>query len=501
MRQVKIKEIFTKINLTYLITGIIILCGIILRLKVYFYNSSFWLDECALGANILERPYLKLFSPLSIGQVAPPFFMIVCKFILDISQQVHNFEIRDMMLRLFPCICSIVSLPLFSYIVHKMFNNRYFTWFCTAMLAFNDTAINYAQEFKQYSCEMMFSIILAIAFYSTDIKTVSYKKLWLCNLLFMLSIWFSAGAFIILAAGYLILLIDMIKNKYWDKTKILILTLPMISNLFLFYFLYYRRVFKVHHEGMYNFWAVRVPSFFNFENFADLFVAKMQNLIAFPYTKYFLLFMIINIIILLTCRRQWNKYYVLIPLLLCITASFLQIYPFEQRLILYLLPFFIILYSQIILLLKNTKLTTLILIIAMIFISVKITSRKPERFIFHKEYYREIGQTLKIHNPQNKNIFYTTPQSSYYIKIKDSEFYREFLWDNFNKSKLPEKLKTAPNGDYWIECSLEKKTIDYNKKLKEFLYNDPHLKVVQIWTIPENENIYLIHFKKIKDYN
>lgn len=55
-----LKEIYSntlplikKINLTYLITGLIILCGIILRLKVYFYNQSFWLDECSLGGQYI----------------------------------------------------------------------------------------------------------------------------------------------------------------------------------------------------------------------------------------------------------------------------------------------------------------------------------------------------------------------------------------------------------------------------------------------------------------
>lgn len=502
---VKIKEkffqIIKKANLTYLITSFIILCGVILRLKVYFYNQSFWQDECALGINILERPYLKLFSPLSIIQVAPPFFMIVCKFLLDISQQVNNFEIRDMMLRLFPCICSIISLPLFSYLVHRMFNNRYFTWVCTAMLAFNAPAINYAQEFKQYSCEMMFSLLLIIAFYNIDIKAVSIKKLWANSLLFMVSVWFSSGAFVILASGYLILFIDMIKNKYWDKTKILILTLPMTANLLLFYFLYYRRVHKLHHDWMYHFWSVSQPSFFNFENFSSLFVEKIQFLIEFPYTNYIFLFFIISTIILFTCRRQRNKYIVLIPLLLCITASFLQIYPFEQRLILYILPFFIILYSQIILLLKNQKLTTFLLICAIVAISLKVTFRKTEHFIYHKGRFREIAQILKSNNPQNKNIFYTALQSGYYLNLQKNDFYNENRWQDFNQSKLPEKLKNAPIDDYWIECSLYSPKLNYNKKLKEFLYNDPNLKVVKIWTMPENDNIYVIHFKKIKDYN
>lgn len=151
---------------------------------MYFYNQSFWLDECSLGFNILHRSYFfKLFKALDLYQVAPPFFMVTCKFLLNISHQVNNFYTKDLVLRLFPCICSIVSLPLFAILVQKMFKNKYFTWISTAMLVFNPAAINYTQELKQYSCEMMFTIILLLAFLSLDIKNICYKKLALYSLL------------------------------------------------------------------------------------------------------------------------------------------------------------------------------------------------------------------------------------------------------------------------------------------------------------------------------
>ena len=63
-----------------------------------------------------------------------------------------------------------------------------------------------------------------------------------------------------------------------------------------------------------------------------------------------------------------------------------------------------------------------------------------------------------------------------------------------------EKLNNIAGGDYWIEMSHYARKYNYAPKLKEYIYNNPNLKVLNIWTAPYDENVYLIHFKKIKDY-
>lgn len=493
-----------KINLTYLITGLILLCGIILRLKVYFYNQSFWADECSLAINIVRRPFIKLFNPLDMEQVSPPFFMIISKFILLISGQSYNLETRDLILRLFPCFCSIVSLPLFSYFVYKIFNNRYILWIATSMLAFNNTAINYTQEFKQYSCEMMFALILTIAFLNLNLKNISIKKLWCNVLLFMLSMWFSSTACIIICTGFLITFFDAIKYKYLNYKKALILILPLIANVCAYYFLYFRRVNRALSEMMHDYWGRKVLSFFSLDNFHYLFVEKMQRLINFPYPKYLFIFLILSITILFFNKTSKNscKFYVILPILLAIFASFLNVYPFEQRLILFLLPFFIIIYSQAILLFKENKLVTFTLFALLCSVSINALSKETNQYIQNKNINREFSQILIKNKVPEERIFLTTDDRLFYYLCKDgrckNKFLRDSVWKNFEESKFKDVVKTLPKGDYWIECTLLYLAVDYNKKLKEFINDAPELKLIQYWRAPYEKDVYLIHFKKIK---
>ena len=504
----KILNILSKINWSVIFVCFIILCGIILRLKVYFYNSSFFGDEAALGLNIIEKNYFKLFEPLKIGQVAPPFFMVVCKFILDISQQAGNIVTRDLVLRLFPCLCSIISLPLFAYLIHKMFDNKYMLWVCTAMLAFNTTAINYAQEFKQYSCEMMFALILLIAFLHLDIKTVSNKKLGLYCTLFMLSIWFSNTACIIIFTGYLLILADAIKNKYFDKVKAAILLLPMLADILAYYFLFFRRVNRAMTQYMHDFWSHAVPSFFNINNFTELFPEKIQQLISFPYTDILFVFLFINILILFSFRdfKYRNKYVVLIPILLSITAAFLKIYPFEQRLILFLLPLLIILYCQTILLLKKSKTTTVILLIIISALSLKNIFNPADKYVLHKQYLRQFAQIINQNNPEYNNLYilFNEDPTYYYIKKENFKCLINTHYNNtyLDKQKAKQIIKSLPSADIWLLGGHYAQKHDNGSILKEYMLQDKNLKVYQIWMSPyHNKNVFLIHFKKIKDYN
>ena len=508
MHKISKEFVFEKlknINLTYLITGLIILCGIILRLKVYFYNESFWIDECSLGTNILEKSYLQLFKPLDYCQVASPFFLVVSKLLLDLSHQINNIDTRDLILRLFPCICSIASLPLFAVLVNKMFNNRYFSWISVAILAFNPTAINYAQEFKQYSCEMMFSIILLLTFVSLDIKTVSYKKLALYSLIFTIAPWFSSSAWFVMAAGFLVIIIDMIKDKYFDKAKIAILFIPLIANFLVWDLLYYKPVNKALYNYMLNYWTNKLPAFLTFDNFSKMFVDKMQNLISFPYPKYLFVFLFLNLIIFFTTKEYRNKCYTLIPILLCITASFLEHYPFEQRLILFLLPMFIIIYCQPIFIFKNTKITTISLIIILIFTSLNITTHSSKKYVMYKSSARELFKILKNENPSLTNVIRSNTRHYDYYSFKqtDNTAFCDEEINKIEKSSIPEKIQNAKTGDYWLYIVREnrKTHTTYSGPIKTMLYNDTHLKVIKAWTAPYDENIYLIHFKKIKDYN
>ena len=94
-------------NIYTVTTVCIILFGFLVRLKLFLDNPSFWFDESALGFNVTQLSYGKLFGILHLQQVAPPLFLVASKFITDI------FGISDMALRFIPFAIGSLSMVIF----------------------------------------------------------------------------------------------------------------------------------------------------------------------------------------------------------------------------------------------------------------------------------------------------------------------------------------------------------------------------------------------------
>ncbi len=74
-----------QVLLTRLFLLMVSAAGIFLRLRQYTAGRSFWADEAKIVNNILERSYLELLSkPLLYNQSAPPGFLVVEKFFVQI---------------------------------------------------------------------------------------------------------------------------------------------------------------------------------------------------------------------------------------------------------------------------------------------------------------------------------------------------------------------------------------------------------------------------------
>lgn len=472
----------------------VIITGIILRLKIYLCNQSFWMDEALLGANI-ERKYYTFFKPLINGQVAPPFFMVLSKFFLFISGQADNLQNKDFVLRFLPFLCSAFSVPVFALAAQKMFNNKYLTLFSTTVFSLNKTAISYAQEFKQYSSELLFSVLLILFFCCLDLKNISNKKLIFYSLFFALSPWFANSSLIILCTGFFILILQMIIDKYFDKIKTLILFVPMTASLILF-FIYYAAVKKAMFEYMHNYWTVSLPSFFDFSNFCELFTVKNQYLIDFPYSHFLLPFLLLSILILFCTKNYKRIILIVFPVCLSILLSFLHQYPYEQRIILFLLPSFVLLYSQIALLIKNTKTSDIISSFAVLIFSFHMLFVPMQELILHKSYTRDLALILKNENSEMKNLIAGALDFQYYMpNSKGFEF--ENIWENYDEADFENKLKQFKKGeDIWILLCAHSKTYNKNQKIKEYIFKN--YKNTKIWISPYDENIYLIKFGERK---
>ena len=112
---------------------------------------------------------------------------------------------------------------------------------------------------------------------------------------------------------------------------------------------------------------------------------------------------------------------------------------------------------------------------------------------------------MKNENPSLTNVIRSNTRHYDYYSFKqtDNTAFCDEEINKIEKSSIPEKIQNAKTGDYWLYIVREnrKTHTTYSGPIKTMLYNDTHLKVIKAWTAPYDENIYLIHFKKIKDYH
>lgn len=443
---------FKKSNIFIIGTVFIIISGIIIRTKLLLLNPSSWLDTQALALN-LTRSYGDFFKPLDYLQIAPPFFMIISKFLLSIFSPENNIEYKDFILRLFPYMCGIISLPLFSILLQKMFKNYFLTMVGSFLLCFNSYAIYYSIEFKSYQSDMMFAIILMIIFYSIDIKNISIKKLSFCSLILTISPWFSGSSWLIIFTGLVFFVIKIIKERNKEYKKIAILYIPFFLNFIIFITQYYIPVHKDLYQFMEWSWDKILHCFLNFDNFAQLIPEKLNVLIPSVMHLNFWLFWGINLLLLFLKNNKTNIYFILFPIIVIIIASFNHLYPFEKRVILFLLPFFICLYIQFIWIFvkiqKQRTISVIALIISLFFIN-NYLKQPIDNYIIYKSGIRELFYILKEKNPELKNVITNT--KIYEYQSNTTPLYEVKIPSPYMTSNFYEIINNAEAGKYYIYC-------------------------------------------------
>src|SRR5262245_65978294 len=84
----------------------LIMLGVILRLRQYLVNRSFWADEASLAFNLVTRTFSGLTQPLDYHQGAPIGFLFIEK--LAILLLGNN----EFAMRLFPLLSGIIAIYL-----------------------------------------------------------------------------------------------------------------------------------------------------------------------------------------------------------------------------------------------------------------------------------------------------------------------------------------------------------------------------------------------------
>ena len=308
----------------------IFVIGIIFRITLFFINPSYFYDESSLILNVINLSFKDLFNGLSSLQVAPPFFLLLSKLIYEIISPENDY-LRDLSFRIIPLISGIAVLPVFYFFLKKFVKNKWTILSAFFILTFNTAAINYCALAKQYSTELLVSVILLCIFYRILFEN---KHNWYDIICILLAPWFSLSSFFIIASGFILMI-----KKNWKL--LLIFSGLFLVNCVVFYFTYLKGVCSVNYKDMVDCW-VGSYGFLDIRHPLRLFIRVGE---LFAYNKAASIIMGITAvasIIIYLLRINLKKIFLLIPLGLVLIASFLHQYPIGARLILFLMPLFAI---------------------------------------------------------------------------------------------------------------------------------------------------------------
>lgn len=316
---------------------LIFLLGFFLRLKGFLINPSFWHDECALAWNVKFKTYPQLFGALDFMQMAPPFFLILTKLMTKI------FGFSDMVLRLLPFLIGCFSIPAFYLLARKILNKKLSILLAVFFFAINVNLISYSFEFKPYSFDVFFIIVCLLFFINLKITGISNKKIILWGLLLSLMPWISFVTVFILVSGVINLFFKDFKS---ELTKKILLFLPFfVSGLVYLKIFLLSNYYSNTHRELLNFWNGYFVTG-NLKHFLYLFTNNLLYFFApIKYILFLLLFLIGGLYLLYKEKSSFlNIFCISFGLLL--TVSFFHIYPFADRLVLFLLPIFLLLIAK-----------------------------------------------------------------------------------------------------------------------------------------------------------
>jgi len=345
------KEYFQKIYFSQTFIWIIIIIGLLIRLRQYLANRSLWIDEAALALNILKLDYKELLSPLFNGQAAPPFFLLLTKLFTKITGY------NEFVLRFIPFVSGIIALILF-YPLARNFLCKKTVPLAIVIFAFSNSVIYYSTEFKQYSLDLLFSIIILLFAIKVIKSNYTIKDCFILGTIGVLSTWISySSVFVLIGVGLAFLFDIVIINRKIDRRivnchnlkKIITIGILWAMSFLLHYLLILRFIPKEH---FYKYWANYFIPFppIKFEDFR-WYLVNVIGIINDPLGfKFFYGFVLVALI--LGIYKFWNRenkiylYFLCFPIITVMIASSLNYYPIYGRLMLFTIPIFYILIAE-----------------------------------------------------------------------------------------------------------------------------------------------------------
>ncbi|MBF0385041.1 MAG: glycosyltransferase family 39 protein [Candidatus Omnitrophica bacterium] len=319
---------------------LVISAGIIIRSKLLFENCSLWLDEAWVAMDILSRPFIDIVLQVYTFQdfSRPPLlFLIISKLFVNFLGN------HEMSLRFLPFLSSIVSLLIFYRLLNKYVDRRLII-FGLILISFCGYAVRYSVELKQYSTDLLAGLVVLSLSDLLRRKEIWALEVELIGIVFSAIMLFSNAAIFVIAGVLVTYFISACINRDNEKIRGFLFLFIIVISVFIL-------IYKFSLEGMVNsdkltgYWS----SYFLPEG---SFIKKMEWLKDSVISMFLkplginwpvLGLGLFSLGLLRLFKKDKTSFFVFIlPFILVMAAAIIRKYPFGDRLVLFLVPFLII---------------------------------------------------------------------------------------------------------------------------------------------------------------
>jgi hypothetical protein len=321
------------------LSTVLIAAGIALRLWQYLGRSALWTDEAALANNIVARPLGELLlTPLANQQAAPVGFLLVEKSL------VAAFGPSELALRAFPFLCSILALLLLWHAARRLLPGETVP-LVLAPFALAPPLIFFGTEAKQYSSDVTIAIALLVTALALETRTLTTRRIVAAIVAGALAVWFSQTAVLVVAGLGAAMLIDALASR--DRrtvARVACIVCAWGGSALASTLVALHRLPPGTRKFMSIFWAdgfwplsLRHPSsvLWPFRQIARI----MGEQLALPGALAVPAGVCVIAALWITWQRDRRIAMLLAaPFVVAVGASAAQLYPFEERLVLFLIP-------------------------------------------------------------------------------------------------------------------------------------------------------------------
>lgn len=411
-----LKNIKQKINIKLIINIIcllVIIAGFGTSIYMLIVNRSLWVDEAAFAYSFSQRNLFNLTtSVFAWDQIAPIIYLYIVKIITLI------FGNTEITLRLFS-VASYVFVLVLSYCVAKKIFKMKYPLLPTAYISSMTIMLKYSNDFKVYIFDAVCVLLVIYLYYLYNNKKFDFKKLILS---YMILIWASnPTCFFIGGVLSYEFLISLINKKYSDTKKIFI-GIGFVLLSFIIYYLYWLRSVATS-SGMLGFWENNnfplIPT-----SIEDLKLAKnLLFRLANSFDRYQLIIIMLTIIsfVIGLYKKEKYKIVILFSILITLFASYLNMFPVEERMWLFIYPILVLLsFDTLNTLLNKDKINNFIVLSIALFI---VFSNLGIRFFLQKyNIYYVNEEANELINYVEENIKEDEKLYVYYYSIPVFEY-------------------------------------------------------------------------------